>query len=305
MVNEQSISAKKNIFISYRVHDAAGEAGRLADSLKEYFSEDQIFMDIDKLGPGEDFADTISKSLESCDIMLAIIGADWSGYNAITHESRINQPQDWVKVEISKALERKIRVVPILVNGATLPEASKLPADLQPLLAKQSYELSNKRWKYDVAELVKFLIKFGIAPKKNPVHHNSDNHGKIAIKPTVLIAIISIVLIIAFVVYYVNRTPPQFYAKHKGAYPQTDSRLMDSAEVRKLDKKDLKIMRNEIYARHGLIFKTPALREYFTKEDWYKPLYKDVGDVDQTLNSIELANVKLIYFIEKDTTGVR
>ena len=157
---------RKNIFISYRVNDTAGETGRLVDSLKQYFNEDQIFVDIDKIEPGVDFTEAIAKSLESCDVMLAIIGPGWQGVNSATNSSRITNPNDWVRLEISTALKRNIRVVPVLVDGAGLPTEEQLPEDLQPLLRRQAYEISNKRWKYDTDELIRFLVKsVGIAPK--------------------------------------------------------------------------------------------------------------------------------------------
>lgn len=156
---------KKNIFISYRVNDTAGETGRLVDSLKHYFDEDQIFMDIDKIEPGVDFSEVISKSLSSCDVLLAIIGPNWLGGREVQGTPRIHQPNDWVRLEISSALQRNIRVVPVLVDGAELPQEQDLPADLQPLLKRQAYEISNKRWKYDTEQLVRFLVKLGIAPK--------------------------------------------------------------------------------------------------------------------------------------------
>src|SRR5688500_1884326 len=92
---------KKNIFISYRVNDTAGETGRLVDSLKHYFDEDQIFMDIDKIEPGVDFSEVISKSLSSCDVLLAIIGPNWLGGREVQGTPRIHQPNDWVRLEIS------------------------------------------------------------------------------------------------------------------------------------------------------------------------------------------------------------
>lgn len=156
---------KKNIFISYRVNDTAGETGRLVDSLKQYFDEDQIFMDIDKIEPGVDFTEVISKSLGSCDVLLAIIGPNWLGTRDTQQAPRIHQPNDWVRLEISSALQRNIRVVPVLVDGAELPLEQDLPADLQPLLKRQAYEISNKRWKYDTEQLVRFLVKLGITPK--------------------------------------------------------------------------------------------------------------------------------------------
>ena len=173
---------RKNIFISYRVHDTAGETGRLVDSLKQYFYEDQIFVDIDKIEPGVDFTEAIAKSLESCDVMLAIIGPGWQGINAADHSSRINNPNDWVRLEISTALKRNIRVVPVLVDGAELPTPEQLPEDLQLLLRRQAYEISNKRWKYDTEELIRFLVKsVGILPKNlttEPVKKESSWWGK-------------------------------------------------------------------------------------------------------------------------------
>ncbi len=158
---------RKNIFISYRVQDTAGETGRLVDSLKQSFEEDQIFMDIDKLEPGVDFTKVISKSLESCDVMLAIIGPNWAGSKNAAGVSRINLPNDWVRLELSTALKRDIRVVPVLVDGATLPDEEELPEDLHSLLRRQTHEISNKRWRYDTEQLVAFLQQsIGIQTKK-------------------------------------------------------------------------------------------------------------------------------------------
>ncbi len=167
---------KKNIFINYRVHDTAGETGRLVDRLKQRFSDEQIFMDIDKIEPGLDFTKAISKSLESCDIMLAIIGPHWLGVNPANNTSRIKNPNDWVKTEISTALQRDIRVVPVLVDGGQLPDADELPDELQPLLLRQSYEISNKRWDYDTEQLINLLIKSGITPKPSTAN-NVNNTG--------------------------------------------------------------------------------------------------------------------------------
>ena len=158
----------KNIFISYREKDSAGEAGRLVDSLKEHFEDDQIFMDIDKIEPGVDFTDAISHSLECCDVMLAIIGPRWMGDTK--QISRIKNDGDWVRLEIATALARNIRVVPVLVDGAELPTAEELPDDLQPLLKRQAYEISNKRWRYDTDQLIEFLEKnVGVMPRRKEV----------------------------------------------------------------------------------------------------------------------------------------
>jgi hypothetical protein len=157
--------ATKNIFISYRVSDTAGETGRLVDTLKQYFYEEQIFIDIEKIEPGVDFTVAISKSLEACDVLLAIIGPNWQGLNTTTNKSRIHNADDWVRIEISTALKRNIRVVPVLVDGGSLPSEEELPEDLKPLVRRQAYEISNKRWKYDTEQLIRFLVKLGIPTK--------------------------------------------------------------------------------------------------------------------------------------------
>jgi hypothetical protein len=169
MNTNQTLKAKKNngknIFVSYREKDSSGETGRLVDSLKQHFEDDQIFLDIDKIEPGVDFSDAISHSLECCDVMLAIIGPQWMGMSNET--SRIKKEGDWVRLEIATALERKIRVVPVLVDGAELPNAEELPEDLQALLKRQAYEISNKRWRYDTDQLIEFLEKnIGVIPRK-------------------------------------------------------------------------------------------------------------------------------------------
>lgn len=156
---------KKNVFISYRVQDTSGETGRLVDALKNHFEEDQIFMDIDKIEPGVDFTEVISRSLDICDVMLAIIGPNWQGKDS-NGLSRIKKSNDWVRLELSTALKRNIRVVPVLVDGASLPDVSELPEDLEGLSRRQTYEISNKRWRYDTEQLINFLQQnIGVKPK--------------------------------------------------------------------------------------------------------------------------------------------
>ncbi len=164
---------KKKIFISYRVKDTQAATGRLVDALKQHFDEDQIFLDIDKIEPGLDFTEVISKYLDSSDVMLAIIGPDWMGYNSEKGTYRINELNDWVRTEIATALKRNIRVVPVLLDGANMPDDAILPDDLKPILRRQSYEISNKRWKYDSEELIQYLQKaLGQTPKPNPRNGN-------------------------------------------------------------------------------------------------------------------------------------
>lgn len=93
----------------------------------------------------------------SCDVLLAVIGPRWATVTGKTGTSRLHDPSDWIRVEIAAALARKIRVIPVLVGGATMPSAEFLPDDLDGFAQRQAHELSDKRWTYDVDQLMKVL----------------------------------------------------------------------------------------------------------------------------------------------------
>lgn len=145
------------IFISYRREDSAGWTGRLAERLKDRFGEKSIFMDLDGIEPGIDFTIVLHNALESCDVLLAMIGPEWITTKDETGKLRLDDPADWVRTEIATALKRNIRVIPVLVGGAKVPTQNQLPDDLDPLAHRQAYELTDRRWNYDVQQLIKTL----------------------------------------------------------------------------------------------------------------------------------------------------
>lgn len=147
----------RRIFISYRREDSAGWTGRLADRLKECFGSESIFIDIDTIEPGADFTEALRKAVGSCDVLLAVIGPRWTTVTDKTGTPRLHDPSDWTRVEIASALTRKIRVIPVLVGGATMPSTEFLPDDLDGLAQRQAHELSDKRWTYDIERLVQVL----------------------------------------------------------------------------------------------------------------------------------------------------
>lgn len=141
------------IFVSYRREDTAGHAGRLFDRLVEHFGRERIFMDIDTIEPGEDFVTVIENAVGSCDILLAIIGRNWLTAGG-TGTGRLDNPNDFVRIEIAAALRRDIRVVPVLVQRATVPKAQDLPEDLVKLTRRNAVELTDLRWQTDVDQLI-------------------------------------------------------------------------------------------------------------------------------------------------------
>jgi hypothetical protein len=133
------------IFISYRREDSAAWAGRLFDSLKIRPSS-QIFIDVDSVGFGEDFVNKIKDTVGSCDVLIAMIGADWLTSSKPVGRRRLENPDDSVRLEIATALMRGILVIPVLVDGAQIPEAAELPDELNPLARLNALKLNHDRF---------------------------------------------------------------------------------------------------------------------------------------------------------------
>ncbi len=147
------------IFISYRRDDSSAYAGWLYDRLSNHFGRDQIFMDIDHIEPGEDFFEVIQKKLGSVQVAVVLIGKQWLNMTDTTGQRRLDNPDDFVRIEIATLLERKIRVIPVLVGGAIVPKSSQLPEPLAPLVRRNASEISDSRFHLDVDNLIEELEK--------------------------------------------------------------------------------------------------------------------------------------------------
>ncbi len=119
------------IFISYRRNDSATSAGRLYDRLEGHFGQDQVFMDIDTIRPGLNFVEVVQQAIADSDGLIAVIGQEWLTASDGTGGRRLDQPDDLVRLEIATALERGIRVVPVLLQGAEMPRGIDLPEGLK------------------------------------------------------------------------------------------------------------------------------------------------------------------------------
>jgi TIR domain len=146
------------VFISYRREDSAGHAGRLFDRISSHFGDTvKIFMDIDSITPGEDFVNVIENAVGSCAILIAIIGMDWLTVTDEAGKRRLDNPEDFVRVEIATALNRGVRVIPVLVQDANMPRREHLPEALVKLSRRNAIEISDVRWNYDVNRLIKTI----------------------------------------------------------------------------------------------------------------------------------------------------
>lgn len=141
------------IFISYRRSDSAGESGRLSDDLIARFGTSHIFMDVDAIQPGVDFRKAIRENVGKCRVLLAVMGPDWLEARGKDGARRLDNENDYVRLEIATALGREVPVVPVLVRGARMPKADQLPEELRELAYRNSVELTHARWKSDVKVL--------------------------------------------------------------------------------------------------------------------------------------------------------
>ncbi len=133
------------IFISYRREDSGGYGLPLYERLRQHFGSEQVFKDIDTIPIGEDFVEYLERAVGACDVLIAVIGKHWLTASDEQGQRRLDDPKDYVRLEIQMALKRKIRVIPCLVGGATMPAQELLPKPLEALHRRRAFEISNDR----------------------------------------------------------------------------------------------------------------------------------------------------------------
>jgi hypothetical protein len=147
----------ERIFISYRREDSRGYAGRLQGDLSRRYTSEAVFRDVE-IPPGVDFAEHIRGLVDTCNVLLVIIGPSWLEARDREGRRRLDNPEDWVRIEIERALARQgVEVIPVLVDGAKLPPREELPEALLGLRRRNAFDLSDSRWDYDVEQLGKHL----------------------------------------------------------------------------------------------------------------------------------------------------
>src|SRR6185295_6249059 len=152
-------------FINYRREDSRADSGRLFDRLASRFPG-KVFRDVASLEPGVEWHEAIARVLDQADACIVVIGKDWVKITDATGHRRLDDPRDPVRQELMTALERKIRVFPVLVGGAKMPQEEELPADLQSLCGRNALEITEQDWDENFNKLLKALeLSFGLPPK--------------------------------------------------------------------------------------------------------------------------------------------
>jgi hypothetical protein len=140
------------LFLSYRREDSAGYAGRLSEHLSGVFGPQNVFMDVQDIAPGQDFAEAIEKTISACRAVVVVIGPRWAA-----DLKQRGDGDDFVLHEVSIALRRNVRVIPVLVGGAKMPAAADLPTPIAPLSRRQALEIRDARFDDDVKLLTDAL----------------------------------------------------------------------------------------------------------------------------------------------------
>lgn len=146
-----------NIFINYRRGDDPGFTQALYSRLEQVFPPERLFMDVDNIAPGLDFVQVLNDQVARCDVLIAVIGKNWLGATDEAGERRLDNPEDFVRVEIESALSQKKRVIPVLVNDAKMPRSAELPESLRTFARCNAVKLSHERFKADTQSLIRSL----------------------------------------------------------------------------------------------------------------------------------------------------
>lgn len=145
-------STPARVFISYRRDDAAGEAGRLYDSLTERLGRHAVFVAAEEIQPGEEFGAVTRERIVASDVMLVLIGRRWANATDATGRFRLNSPDDWVRREIETALHARVPLIPVLVDGAPIPVRERLPGSIRRLADLHAFTIG-EHWHGDVDRL--------------------------------------------------------------------------------------------------------------------------------------------------------
>jgi len=153
----------------------------LADRLALELGKDSIFIDVDNIPLGSDFVKRLTNEVQSCDVLLAVIGPKWLDIRDNENAPRLDDPTDFVRVEITAALQRDIPVIPILLNGAKIPRADRLPSALRDLAVRNALDVRHASFHDDVGRLIRSLKQIPSQRGGNEI--NSKLEEKSAARP--------------------------------------------------------------------------------------------------------------------------
>ena len=199
------------IFISYRRSEDAAFAGRLFDRLERTFRREALFMDVDSIAPGQDFVSILKARVAECDVLLALIGRGWLTATDEAGRRRLNNAEDFVRIEIEAALTQRKRVIPVLIDDVPMPRAEELPEELKPLVRCQAIRLSHDRFRADCDRLIRALTEkpsFKAAWERFRAHVRIPDWQTLLSKRVIIIGGVSVVLLVSLLSILTLPKPP-------------------------------------------------------------------------------------------------
>ncbi|MEM9061485.1 MAG: PAN domain-containing protein [Pseudomonadota bacterium] len=185
-----AMDGAERIFINYRRADTRWAASRLYDGLSQRLGEDRLFMDVDSIPPGADFVEYLNSYVDRSKAIIVLIGPHWLSLADDDGQRRIDDPDDFVNIEISRALVRGITVIPVLVDGAAMPAEAELPDALKGLSRRQAVKLGHETYGQDLERLARALG----APEKTP--EKSGSRGWLVLSGVAVIAVVAVAAIV-------------------------------------------------------------------------------------------------------------
>ncbi len=303
------------IMVSYRRVDQ-DIAGRIADYLVGKYGEKSVFLDVNSIRTGANFVDRITKAIIASNVVVAVIGPQWIGTAKDGKSSRLADPADSVRFEIETALKHNKPILPLLVNSATMPMESELPEALHFLhLCNAAKVDSGQDFRIHMRRLVDTINDVLTESGQSPLPAPSPLRRIWTYGAGAAVAGLALMLWTVGPSFEhtltrpggsvdpgtTGSTPPTVSpsvtqrAKAQGGFifPDSDRRFLGEADLKDLSVVELRIARNEIFARHGRFFKDQILANYFSQFAWYQP-----SAVEVPLSPLESTNVATIQTAE-------
>ena len=204
------------VFLSYRRQDSGPTVGRLYDRLAAHFGADRVFRDIDTLAPGAEFAQVIRERIHGCDAAVVVIGSQWLSLTDAEGRRRLDDPHDLLKAEIAEALTQRKLVIPALLDGARMPSRAELPSEIVMLADRNAIEISDRRFGYDVDQLIRALEGKDMSKSLWGWFSNPTNQGTLRVIGGAFAAVV----VAAWSAYvYLNPTPETHPAPKVADHP--------------------------------------------------------------------------------------
>ncbi len=302
------------IFINYRRQDTEGYVGRLYDHLLKQFKPHDIFMDVQNIEPGADFVQVLEDAVSACDIFLAMIGPHWLTLKNEEGERRLDEWNDFVRIEIETALKQGKIVIPILVGGATMPNPKHLPETIETFGRRNALSLSHSRFASDVEDLVVFMR--GLLPS-HPTFKRKANATELAEKEQALKQVRIDLLDAKDSPLYQHRTEQRYYPVLGEGYADANIMIIGESPGDKEAKSGkpfvgpsgevlddllatIDLSRDDVFLTNILLDRTPENRDPNKEELDYYGVYLDrLIEIIKPRVIVTLGRFSMVYILKK------